>query len=424
MVEFEKHTLPNGLRVIVHRDETTPIAAVNLLYGVGARDEDPDKTGFAHLFEHLMFEGSVNVKDFDHQLQNAGGENNAFTTNDITNYYLTLPVENLETAFWLESDRMKGLAFSEEKLRIQKNVVTEEFRQSFLNQPYGDLWLLLRPLAYKVHPYQWATIGKNIQHIQDTSLQDVKDFFRKYYHPANAILTVVGNVEAREVFAMAEKWFGEIQAFNGQRKKLPREPEQKEERRLVAERQVPFSQIYIAFHMAPRNHPEFFPADLLSDVLANGNSSRLLQDLVKKQRIFSEANAYVSGSLDKGLFVVTGKLHPETPLEKAEEALWKHLDTLANQEVGEEELQKVKNKFEASHVFSESNVLGKAMNLAYYEFIGDADFLNRQIDQYWSLEAGDLQKTAASLFRKEKANTLYYKAVDYETTDKKSKEEA
>ncbi|TVR40804.1 MAG: insulinase family protein [Bacteroidia bacterium] len=408
MVKFHRHILSNGLRVLVHRDETTPLAAVNILYDVGARDEHPERTGFAHLFEHLMFEGSANVPRFDYELQHAGGENNAFTTNDITNYYLSLPAQNLETAFWLESDRMLALAFSSEKLLTQQNVVTEEYRQSYLNQPYGDAWLLMRPLAYDVHPYRWATIGKDISHIRDATLQDVKDFFHTYYHPANAILTVTGNVEESRVFELAEKWFGDIPPGPLNIRKLPPEPLQKKEKRLSAKRDVPQHQIYMTFHMCARNHPDFHTADLISDMLANGESSRLPARLLHDQKVFSEVNAYVTGNLDPGLLVIAGKPHLETDPAEAEDMLWKEAYDLVANAVTERELQKVKNRVEASQTYSESNVMAKAMNLAYYELQGDAGLYNKQIENYQRVKAEDIQRVAGEIFRRDNLSVLHY----------------
>lgn len=408
MVPFKKHILDNGLRLIIHRDETTPMSVLNLLYDVGARDEDPDRTGFAHLFEHLMFEGSVHVPDFDVHLQLAGGENNAFTSNDITNYYMTLPAVNLETALWLESDRMLGLAFSEEKLRIQKNVVTEEYRQSYLNQPYGDTMLLLRPLVYQVHPYQWATIGKNIEQIQTAGLEEVRSFFYRHYRPDNAILSISGPHNEDKVLEMAKKWFGDIPRGVGSLRLLPQEPLQTEQRRLVVERQVPASQIYVVFHTCGRNEQAFYTTDLLNDLLAHGESSRLKERLVKQKRLLSDVNAYLSGSIDTGMFVVTGKLHEETSPEEAEQAVWQELLELASHPVSDHELQKVKNKVEASHEFSESNLLARTMNLAYYELLGDADLLNRQTDAYFSVQGSDIRDMAESMFKKERSTVLYY----------------
>ncbi len=408
MIHCEKHTLKNGLRVVVHRDKTTPMAAVNVLYDVGARDEDPDKTGFAHLFEHLMFEGSAHVPRFDYELQHAGGENNAFTTNDITNYYQSLPAQNLETAFWLESDRMFGLDFSEQKLETQKNVVVEEYRQSYLNQPYGDAWLLIRPVAYDVHPYRWATIGKNIDHIRNASLQDVKEFFSTFYNPSNAIVTVAGNVEADNVFALAEKWFGDIPAGEPYNRNLPAEPPQLKEKRERVQRDVPQNQIYMAFHVCGRSHQDFHGTDLLSDLLANGESARLPARLIHDQEMFSEINAYITGNLDPGLLVITGKPHNGVAIEKAGDMLWKEARDLLTNEVDGRELQKVKNRVEASHTFSESNLLAKAMNMAYYELQGDADSYNKQLEKYARVTAVDIQRIAAETFRRENCTTLQY----------------
>ncbi len=408
MLDYEKHSLSNGLRVLVHRDETTPMAAVNMLYDVGARDEDPERTGFAHLFEHLMFEGSVNVSRFDYQLQHAGGENNAFTSNDITNYYNTLPAQNLETAFWLESDRMLGLAFSEEKLITQKNVVTEEYRQSYLNQPYGDAWLLIRPLAYREHPYRWATIGKNIEHIQNACLQEVRNFFTTFYHPANAILSVAGHVDPQKVFMLAEKWFGGILPGNGYLRQLPAEPLQNEERKMKVERDVPQHQIYMVFHVCGRSHSDFHATDLLSDILSNGESARLPARLVHHRKAFSEINAYITGNLDPGLLVISGMPHNEVDEQEAEDMLWQQIQELVAEPVTKRELQKVKNRVEATYTFAQSHVLSKAMNLAYYELQGDADLYNRQMDAYLGVTADDLQRVASRTFKRGNVSVLHY----------------
>ncbi|HSV88246.1 MAG TPA: pitrilysin family protein, partial [Bacteroidales bacterium] len=343
--------MKNGLRVVVHPANYTPLVLVNLLYDVGSRDEDHNLTGFAHLFEHLMFEGSVNIAEFDKHLQHAGGENNAFTTNDFTNYYDSLPAQNLETALWLESDRMLGLDFSDVKLKIQKNVVVEEFNESYLNQPYGDTWMLIRPLVYQKHPYKWPVIGIEPSHIQDATLEDVRNFFRRFYHPANAILSIGGNVSPEKVFKLTEKWFGDIEAGIPVSRKLPVEPIQTKQRRLVVERKVPFSQIFLIFHMQGRLHESYYATDLLSDILSGGNSSRLYQSLVKERKLFSEVNAFITGSIDPGLFVVSGKLLQETTMKQAEEALWFELEKLLNELVTEYEIQKVKNKAEANQVF-------------------------------------------------------------------------
>jgi zinc protease len=410
MVEFTRYVLANGLRLLIHRDKTTPIAAVNILYDVGARDEHPDHTGFAHLFEHLMFEGSANVPDFDDALQLAGGENNAFTNNDITNYYLTLPKQNLETALWLESDRMMELAFSEEKLRIQKNVVVEEFRQTHLNQPYGDIWLLLRPLIYKTHPYQWSTIGKNIEHVQNATLHQVKEFFYRYYRPNRAVIVISGDLEPENVREMVEKWFGDIPAGIPLERNLPAETLQNESRKLVVERDVPFDEIYLAFHTGTRLDENFYATDLLTDLLAGGQSGRLRERLVKKRKIFAEANAWISGSLDLGFLALSGKLMKGQTLETAREALLEELDELCCHQAHDYEMQKVKNKSEAASIYSETGILSKSMNLAYYELLGDANILNHHNRLYSSVTAEDVLQTARQIFKPEKLSELHYLA--------------
>ncbi len=408
MINFVKHTLANGLRVVVNRDTATPMAVVNLLYDVGARDENPDKTGLAHLFEHLMFEGSLHAPDFDNALQLAGGENNAFTSNDITNYYINLPSVNLETALWLESDRMLNLTASEEKLAIQKNVVIEEYRQVYLNQPYGDANMLLRKQSYQVHPYQWSTIGKNIDHIRSFDLGDIQHFYQHYYHPANAILSISSPLEEEKVLGLAEKWFGDIPSRAAPPRTLPIEPNQEVIRRQIVERDVPADHIYMAFHTVGRTHPDFFATDLLSDILANGASSRLKQSLVNEKKFFSDINAYISGSIDTGMFVITGKIHPGVAIELAEEAIWQELDALSQYEISAQELQKIKNKLEAAHIFSESSLMARTINLAYYELLGGAGLINEQVPLYFHLGSADLKLMASKLFQRSRATILHY----------------
>ncbi|MEO6849500.1 MAG: pitrilysin family protein, partial [Mucilaginibacter sp.] len=387
MVKFNRFTLPNGLRVIVHEDHTTPIGVVNILYDVGARDEDPGQTGFAHLFEHLMFGGSVNIPHYDEPLQRVGGENNAFTSNDITNYYITLPAANIETAFWLESDRMLSLAFSEKSLEVQRNVVIEEFKQRYLNQPYGDVWLRLRPLMYKKHPYQWATIGKEIKHIEDAKIGDVKAFFKKHYNPQNAVMVVGGDVELEQVKQLAEKWFGPIPAGEKYHRNLPQEPEQLEARRETITAKVPLNDVYIAFHMPGRLEEGYYETDLISDILSRGNSSRLHKSLIKNNPLFSEIHAYNMGSFDSGMFVLEGKPLENVSIEAAEAAIWVELEKLKDELVPADELTKVKNKTESTMVFSEMSLLDKAMNLASFELLGDADQLNHETEKYLAVTA-------------------------------------
>lgn len=410
MVSFERFTLVNGLKVLVHEDPTTPMAVVNILYDVGARDEHPDQTGFAHLFEHLMFGGSVNIPSYDEPLQRVGGENNAFTSNDITNYYITLPSVNLETAFWLESDRMLSLAFSEKSLEVQRNVVCEEFKQRYLNQPYGDVWLKLRPMAYKQHPYQWATIGKSLDHIENANIDDVKAFFARHYNPSNAIMVVGGDVKTEEVKRLAEKWFANIPAGEKLPRMLPIEDDQTEERKETVHANVPLNAIYKVFHMPARTEPGYYAADLVSDILSRGNSSRLFRNLLKDKKLFSDINAYLTGSLDAGLFVVEGKPLPGVSMELAEAAIWEELNRISTELVPEDELTKVKNKMESTMVFSEMSLLDKAMNLAYFELLGDANDLNLETQKYLNVSAEDIRNQAKHIFRKENSSTLYYLA--------------
>ncbi|MCD8029303.1 MAG: insulinase family protein [Bacteroides sp.] len=411
MFLINRHTLSNGLRLVHSQDDTTQMVALNVLYDVGARDEAPDHTGFAHLFEHLMFGGSAHIPDFDTPLQLAGGDNNAWTNNDITNYYLTVPAHNVETGFWLESDRMLALDFSEDSLSVQCEVVMEEFKQRCLNQPYGDADHLLRPLAYKVHPYRWPTIGKELSHIAHATLQEVKDFFYAYYAPNNAILAVTGNLSFEEAVRLTEKWFGPIPGRNVPFRDLPQEPPQTGERRLTVERQVPVDALYMAFHMCNRTHPDYYAYDILSDVLSNGLSSRLNQRLVQQKGVFSQIDAYISGSRDAGLFHLYGKPVQGISLEEAETAIRRELDHLQQESVGEEELEKVKNKFESAQVFSNLNYLHVANHLAWFELLGDAAMVSQEVDKYRAVTAGQLMAVARQAFRRENSSILYYKAV-------------
>lgn len=408
MINFEKFTLDNGLKVIVHQDKSTPIVAFNLLYDVGARDEDEKQTGFAHLFEHLMFGGSVNIPNFDEPLQKVGGTNNAFTSNDITNYYITLPKDNLETAFWLDSDRMLSLAFTDKSLEVQRSVVIEEFKQNYLNQPYGDVWLLLRPLAYQTHPYKWATIGKEVSHIKNATMEDVKAFFYKHYLPNNAILTVAGDIETKEIKELAKKWFGDIPSGNTPKRDLPKEPIQTKERRLEVERDVPANAIYKAYKMCDKKHSDYFTTDLLSDILSLGKSSRLYKSLVKEQKLFSEISAYISGSFDNGLLTISGKLLDGVSFKNAEKSIIKQLDTIKNELVNNDELTKVKNKIESTTQFSETSVLNKAMNLSFAELLGDANDVNLEVDKYQKINATDIKRVANKVLVESNCSTLIY----------------
>ena len=411
MVEFKKFTLHNGLRVIFHQDKDTPVAAVNILYDVGAKDEHPQKTGFAHLFEHLMFGGSVNIPNYDKPLQEAGGSSNAFTNNDFTNYYETLPKDNLETALWLESDRMLSLAFTDKSLEVQRKVVIEEFKQNYLNRPYGDFWLLMRPLAYKIHPYSWATIGKEISHIENATIQDVKDFFYSHYAPNNAVLSIAGNFEFEYIKDVVEKWFGNIEKRTVAKRNIPEEPKQTEAGILTVERNVPVDAWYQTYHMCGRKHPDFYAADLLSDILSNGESSRLFQKLIKKNPVFSSLDAYISGSIDPGLFIFNGKPSDNISFEEAEFSIMNELEKIITKSITERELQKVKNKIESKFIFSETDILNKAMDLAFYEYLEDAELVNKEIDKYNSVGTEHILNVTKKIFKKENSNTLYYKAI-------------
>ena len=408
MIQFEKFKLKNNLTVIVHQDKSTPMACLNIIYDVGARDEDENKTGFAHLFEHLMFGGSINIPNYDEPLQLVGGENNAFTTNDITNYYCTVPSENLETAFWLESDRMLSLAFDKKSLEVQRSVVIEEFKQRYLNQPYGDVWLLLRPLIYKVHPYKWATIGKEIKHIEDATMEDVKAFFKTHYNPSNAVLVVAGDVEVEQVKRLAEKWFEPIDAGVKPTRNLPVEPTQTEYRSLTVERDVPINSIYRAYRMCARADAEYHTIDLISDIMSRGNSSRLYKNLIKDKQLFSDIHAYVMGDFDKGLFVISGKINDGVTIEQAEAGIDAEIAKMQNELVAADELQKCKNKIESTVTYSEADVLNKATNLAISELLGDANLINLEIENYQKVTAEQIKEQANKILQKTNCSTLFY----------------
>jgi zinc protease len=408
MIPYSTFTLHNGLQVIVHEDPTVQIAVMNILYDVGSRDEKPDKTGFAHLFEHLMFGGSANIPSYDEPLQVVGGENNAFTNTDITNYFLTLPASNLETGFWLESDRMLSLSFDPQVLEVQRKVVIEEFKQRYLNQPYGDVWLKLRPLAYTQHPYQWATIGKEISHIEDATMQDVKDFFFTHYVPSNAILVVAGNVKESQVKALSEKWFGPIPAGQKPMRRLTAEPKQSQKRQEKVIAKVPAHALYKAYHMPGRFEFGFHAADLLSDILGRGHSSRLYNGLVKEQEIFTSASSFTMGSIDPGLIVVNGRIKPGIEVEQAEAAVDAIIDELITNGATEEELKKTKNQALTTQEFEKVEVMNRAMNLAFAALSGDVESVNSEQDKIALVTLADIQHTAAKILRQENSSVLYY----------------
>ena len=410
MIQFDRFSLDNGLRVLVQQDKSTPMAVVNVLYDVGARDEDPAKTGFAHLFEHLMFGGSVNIPVYDEPLQLAGGENNAFTTNDLTNYYCQLPAENLETAFWLESDRMLSLAFSKKSLEVQRKVVCEEFKEHYINKPYGDVWHKMRELAYTTHPYRWMTIGKELSHIENATLDDVKAFFHKHYNPSNAILVVAGNVSTEEVKQLAEKWFGPIPAGEKYNRSLPAEPRQTAARSMTVKTDVPLDALYKCWHIYPRLDQRYYITDLLSEILGGGASSRLFQSLVKEKQLFSNIECYHFGTIDAGLLTIDGKLVKGVSMQDAEAAIEEELEKLKVSAIETKELQKVKNKTESLIAFEDMSLMNRANSLAFYTLLGDTSMINDELQKYNSVTPADIKEEAITIFDAGNSNTLYYYA--------------
>lgn len=408
MINFEKFTLSNGLRVIVHPDEETPMVVVNVIYDVGARDENPEKTGFAHLFEHLMFGGSKNIPSYDEPLQMAGGTNNAFTTNDLTNYYSKIPAENLETAFWLESDRMLSLAFNKKSLEVQRKVVMEEFKENYINRPYGDAWHKFMDLSFKVHPYRWMTIGKELKHIEEATLEDVKQFFFKHYTPANAVLVVAGNVKSDLVKTLAEKWFGEIPSGTKYFHNIPKEPKQESPRHLEFKADVPVDALYKSWHICSRTNPRFYATDLISDILGNGSSSRLYQALVKDKKMFSRINCYHMGSTDEGLLIISGKLVKGVDIRQADAAIEMELDKFKEVGITDTELEKVKNKTESAMTFEDISLTSRASSLAMYELLGDANLINTELGNYQKVTAENMLTESREIFDKRNCNTMYY----------------
>ncbi len=411
MIKFEKFVLENGLRVIVHEDKSTPMAVVDVMYDVGARDEDEEHTGFAHLFEHLMFGGSLHIESYDEPLQMAGGENNAYTTNDTTNYYCQLPAENIETAFWLESDRMCSLAFNENSLEVQRKVVSEEFKEQYINKPYGDVWHKLRGLSYKVHPYKWMTIGKELSHIENAKLQDVKDFFFKHYTPSNAILTVAGNVSTDKVKKLAEKWFGGIPAGKKYVRNIKSEPVQKEPRMMEVAESVPLNALYKCWHMSSRLDKRYYTTEVITEILGGGASSRLFQNLVKDQQLFSSIECSHMGSIDPGLLYIDGKLLKGVTIEQAENAVIIELEKMKTELISKVELEKVKNKTESMLAFEDISLMNRANSLANYELLGDANLMNTELESYQSVTREEIMEECNRIFVDTNCSTLYYRST-------------
>jgi zinc protease len=408
MIDFERFTLDNGLRVLVQEDKSTPMVVLNVLYDVGARDEDPGQTGFAHLFEHLMFGGSVNIPSYDEPLQVAGGENNAFTSNDITNYHLELPAENAETAFWLESDRMLSLAFGKKSLEVQRKVVCEEFKEHYINKPYGDVWHKLRELTYTTHPYKWMTIGKELKHVEDAKLKDVKAFFHKHYTPSNAILVVAGNIDTAQAKALSEKWFGPIPAGKKYQRNLPQEPAQTAPRFLEVKADVPLDALYKVWHIYARTDERYYTADLISDILSGGGSSRLYQALVKEKQLFSNIECYHLGSTDAGIMVIEGKLVKGVDIKLADAAVEEELKKLQESGITTAELEKVKNKTESAMAFEDMTVMNRATSIAIYESLGDASLINKELELYRAVTVEKILEQSRIIFDKNNCSTMYY----------------
>jgi len=411
MIKYRTFSLDNGLRFLVHEDKSTPLVAMNILYDVGSRDEEPGMTGLAHLFEHLMFGGSVNIPEYDMPLQLAGGENNAFTNNDITNYYLTIPSENIETGFWLESDRMLELDFSQITLNTQKKVVIEEFNQRYLNQPYGDAILQLRPLAYKIHPYRWPTIGMDISHIEKVDLEQIKKFFFSHYAPNNAIVALTGNITFNTASDLAMKWFGPIGRREVQKRNIPSEPIQNLERKLIVEKDVPSEALYKVWHIGPRRSSDFYTLDLITDLLSGGESGRLHTILVREKKLFSEINAYITSDIDPGLIIVQGKLMKGIDIQHADEAVNEVIIGVKNSTDLVNEMEKVKNKFESSTVFSNSNILNKAVNLSFYELLGEPELINKEVNEYRKVTREMVKEVTGRYLVPSNSSTLYYKST-------------
>lgn len=408
MIQFEKFQLANGLKVVVHHDTSTPMAVVNILYNVGAKDEDSNKTGFAHLFEHLMFGGSVNIPEYDEPLQRAGGENNAYTTNDLTNYYCQIPAENIETAFWLESDRMLSLAFSNKSLEVQKKVVCEEFKEHYINKPYGDVWHKMRSLAYTKHPYRWMTIGASLEHIENATMKEVKEFFFQFYRPNNAILVVTGNIQTSQVKQLAEKWFGPIEAGKNYIRQLPKEPLQEKARSMEVHADVPLDMLMMTWHMGGRFDEAYHTTDLITEVLGGGTSARLYEQLVKVNQIFSSIDCYHFGTIDPGLLVIEGKLVKGISMKKAEKAVLEEIEKIKNKVLEEKEVQKVINKTESMICFEDMSLMNRAHSLAFYELLGDAHLMNKELSMYQKVTPSMIQQTAQKIFQDNNRNTLYY----------------
>lgn len=409
MTTIKEFVLANGLTILIDEDPNTPLVTLNLLYKVGSKHEKESKTGFAHLFEHFMFEGSINIPHFDSELQKAGGDNNAFTTVDLTNYYETLPAVNIETALWLESDRMLSLDFNQKSLSTQISVVCEEFKQNYLNKPYGDVWHLLMDLCYQQHPYKWPTIGKELSHIESITLEDTKDFFYTYYRPNNAILSIAGGIKAEEILPKIEKWFGEIPAGPAIHYTKTQETTQQSDRFLTVERNVPQPMLYKAWHTVSRTHTDYYAVDIITELLGTGDSSRLHEELIEKRELCSEVSCYLSGTDEDNLLIIEAKPLDGIELEAVDIAIQEVLQAFSQNPIAERELQKVINKACNYIAFTNETHQNKSFNLAYFKSIDAIHLYGNEHEAYSKVSLSQVQEVAQQLFTQQFSNTLFYK---------------
>jgi zinc protease len=411
MIDFKEKILSNGMRIIAHQDITAPLTAMTLTYCCGSRDERPEMTGLAHLFEHLMFTGSKNVKDYDQVMQMAGGDSNAFTNQDVTCYYCTIPTENIESALWMERDRMESLNLTSKKLEVQRKVVIEEFKETCLNEPYGDAWHHLTEMSYKDYPYRWPVIGKDIEQLEKVTINDAKDFFRRWYQPSNAILSLAGPLSIDDQLLLAEKWFSDLKGSSIERIPYPIEKDLVAPRRKIVKAPVPLDGLYMVWHFPERNHPDYFTSDIISDILATGHSSRLIGKLVKKEQVLSAVDAYLNTNIGPGMMVIEARPATGVSLEDAEKAIMKEIKKLRDELVSEEELRKVKNNVLSSLLFSEIGILNKAQALGYYSALGDTNLINNEVPAYESVTAQDVQRVAKEWLQETKLIALEYHAT-------------
>lgn len=406
MINYETFTLTNGLKVIVHQDKSIPKVVFNILYRVGSKDEESSRTGFAHLFEHLMFRGSKNIPKYDTPLQRVGGQNNAFTSADVTNYYLNLPANQLETAFWLESDRMLELGLTEEKLETEKEVVINEYKQRYLNQPYGDAQLRMREMAFKVHPYRWTPIGQKMSHIAQATMEDVKDFFYGYYAPNNATLVVAGDVDMDQVHRLTEKWFGPIPKRPLKKHLIEQEPAQETARQETCHGPVPHPAVYKMYHIPAHTDPNYYTFEIIAALLASGTNSRLYQKLVKQQKVAMSVSAFSWQLHDPGVMSIDGHVAEGHSIAAYETAVQETLNELQN--TTEADLQRMKNKLEAGHVMEQTSLFQKALNLAFSDTLGDVRLTNEVVNRFHNVTLNQVKEAAATYFVPNNASTLYY----------------